>query len=103
MTAAKQKAFQAAADKAIAWSAAEHAKREAELADTFRKQGWTCTCPTSMPFASMRRRCTWRRTTPRTGRRHARQDQRAEVRPGAHRVLRRCTASPKRLRPRCWR
>src|SRR5947207_1492508 len=37
--AAKQKAFQAAADKAIAWSAAEHQKREAELADGFRKQG----------------------------------------------------------------
>jgi tripartite ATP-independent transporter DctP family solute receptor len=36
---AKQKTFQAAADKAIAWSAAEHLKREAELADTFRKQG----------------------------------------------------------------
>jgi TRAP-type C4-dicarboxylate transport system substrate-binding protein len=39
MSPAKQKAFQAAADKAIAWSAAEHLKREAELADTFRKQG----------------------------------------------------------------
>jgi TRAP-type C4-dicarboxylate transport system substrate-binding protein len=36
---AKQKTFQAAADKAIAWSAAEHLKREAELADTFRKAG----------------------------------------------------------------
>ena len=36
---AKQKTFQAAADKAIAWSAAEHLKREAELADTFKKQG----------------------------------------------------------------
>jgi TRAP-type C4-dicarboxylate transport system substrate-binding protein len=36
---ARQKTFQAAADKAIAWSAAEHLKREAELADTFRKQG----------------------------------------------------------------
>ena len=36
---AKQKTFQAAADKAIAWSAAEHLKREAELADTFRKGG----------------------------------------------------------------
>ena len=35
----KQKAFQAAADKAIGWSAAEHLKREAELADGFRKQG----------------------------------------------------------------
>ena len=39
MTPAKQQAFQAAADKAIAWSAAEHQKREAELADSFRKQG----------------------------------------------------------------
>jgi TRAP-type transport system periplasmic protein len=39
MTPAKQKAFQAAADKAMAWSAAEHTKREAELADTFRKGG----------------------------------------------------------------
>ena len=39
MGAAKQKSFQAAVDKAIAWSAAEHLKREAELADGFRKQG----------------------------------------------------------------
>jgi TRAP-type C4-dicarboxylate transport system substrate-binding protein len=39
MSPAKQKAFQAAADKAISWSAAEHLRREAELADTFRKQG----------------------------------------------------------------
>ena len=39
MSPAKQKAFQAAADKAIAWSAAEHLKREAELADVFRKEG----------------------------------------------------------------
>jgi len=36
---AKQKAFQAAVDKAINWSAAEHVKREAELADGFKKQG----------------------------------------------------------------
>ncbi len=35
----KQKTFQAAADKAIAWSAAEHLKKEAELADGFKKQG----------------------------------------------------------------
>jgi TRAP-type C4-dicarboxylate transport system substrate-binding protein len=35
----RQKAFQAAADKAIAWSTAEHLKREAALADEFRKQG----------------------------------------------------------------
>jgi TRAP-type C4-dicarboxylate transport system substrate-binding protein len=39
MGAAKQKAFQAAVDKAVNWSAAEHLKREAELADGFRKQG----------------------------------------------------------------
>jgi len=39
MPAAKQKSFQAAVDKAINWSAAEHLKREAELADGFRKQG----------------------------------------------------------------
>ena len=39
MSPAKQASFQAAADKAIAWSTAEHLKREAELADGFRKQG----------------------------------------------------------------
>jgi TRAP-type C4-dicarboxylate transport system substrate-binding protein len=39
MSPAKQKAFQAAADKAIAWSTAEHLKREAELAEGFKKQG----------------------------------------------------------------
>jgi TRAP-type C4-dicarboxylate transport system substrate-binding protein len=39
MGAAKQKSFQAAVDKSIAWSAAEHLKREAELADGFKKQG----------------------------------------------------------------
>jgi len=39
MSPAKQKAFQAAADKAIAWSAGEHLKREAELADSFKKMG----------------------------------------------------------------
>ena len=42
MSPAKQKAFQAAADKAIAWSTAEHLKREAELAseaaDSLRQQ-----------------------------------------------------------------
>src|SRR6185436_11680775 len=39
MSPAQQKSFQAAADKAISWSAAEHLKREAELAAEFRKQG----------------------------------------------------------------
>lgn len=50
MGAAKQKAFQAAADKAIAWSAAEHAKREAELADGFRKQGLQVYAPDQNAF-----------------------------------------------------
>ncbi|HEX6364067.1 MAG TPA: TRAP transporter substrate-binding protein DctP [Albitalea sp.] len=45
MSAARQKAFQAAADRAIQWSAAEHLKREAELADGFRKQGLAVYAP----------------------------------------------------------
>ena len=36
LAAPRQAAFQAAADNAIRWSAAEHLKREAELADGFR-------------------------------------------------------------------
>ena len=39
MSPAQQKSFQAAVDKAIAWSASEHLKREAELVDLFKKQG----------------------------------------------------------------
>jgi tripartite ATP-independent transporter DctP family solute receptor len=39
MSPARQAAFQASADKAIKWSTAEHLKKEAELADGFRKQG----------------------------------------------------------------
>ena len=50
MSQAKQKAFQAAADKAIAWSAAEHLKREAELADSFRKQGLEVYAPNVNAF-----------------------------------------------------
>jgi TRAP-type C4-dicarboxylate transport system substrate-binding protein len=50
MSPAKQKAFQAAADKAIAWSAAEHLKREAELADTFKKQGLEVYAPDVKAF-----------------------------------------------------
>jgi len=37
--AAKQKTFQTAVDKATAWSTAEHLKREAELANSFKQQG----------------------------------------------------------------
>ena len=50
MPAAKQKAFQAAADKAIAWSTAEHQKREVELADGFRKQGLQVYVPDQNAF-----------------------------------------------------
>ncbi|MGA0593997.1 TRAP transporter substrate-binding protein DctP [Enterovirga sp. CN4-39] len=39
MPADKKAAFQAAADKAIAWSTAEHLKKEGELAEFFKKQG----------------------------------------------------------------
>jgi len=50
MSPARQKAFQAAADKAIAWSTAEHLKREAELADGFRKQGLQVYAPDQSAF-----------------------------------------------------
>jgi len=50
MSASQKKAFQSAADKAIAWSAAEHAKREAELADGFRKQGLQVYTPDQKAF-----------------------------------------------------
>jgi TRAP-type transport system periplasmic protein len=50
MSPAKRKAFQAAADKAIAWSTAEHLKREAELAAEFRKQGLAVYTPDVKAF-----------------------------------------------------
>ena len=50
MSPARQKAFQAAADKAMAWSTAEHLKRETELADGFRKQGLQVYVPDQNAF-----------------------------------------------------
>ncbi|WP_439589625.1 TRAP transporter substrate-binding protein DctP [Hydrogenophaga sp.] len=50
MTPAKQQAFQAAADKAIAWSTAEHLKREAELAEGFKRQGLEVYTPNVQAF-----------------------------------------------------
>jgi TRAP-type C4-dicarboxylate transport system substrate-binding protein len=50
MGAAKQKSFQAAADKAMRWSAEEHAKREQELAEGFRKQGLQVYVPDQNAF-----------------------------------------------------
>ena len=50
MSSARQNAFQAAAEKAIGWSAAEHLKREAELAEGFRKQGLEIYAPNVNAF-----------------------------------------------------
>jgi TRAP-type C4-dicarboxylate transport system substrate-binding protein len=50
MPPAKQKSFQAAVDKAIHWSAAEHLKREAELAADFKKQGLEVYVPDVQAF-----------------------------------------------------
>ena len=50
MSPAKQQAFQAAADKAIAWSTAEHLKREKELADGFKSQGLDVYTPNLAAF-----------------------------------------------------
>jgi TRAP-type C4-dicarboxylate transport system substrate-binding protein len=47
---AKQKNFQAAVDKALAWSTQEHLKREAELAEGFKKQGLEINTPDIAAF-----------------------------------------------------
>ena len=46
----RRRTVQAAADKAIAWSAAEHTKREAELAEGFRQQGLEVYAPNINAF-----------------------------------------------------
>jgi len=50
MTPARQQAFQAAASKAIAWSTAEHLKREAELANGFKSKGLDVYTPNVAAF-----------------------------------------------------
>ncbi len=50
MSPAKQQAFQAAADKAIAWSTAEHLKREAELVARFKSMGLEVYAPNTQAF-----------------------------------------------------
>ncbi len=50
MSPAKQASFQAAADKAIKWSTAEHLKREVELAESFKKQGLEVYTPDTNAF-----------------------------------------------------
>jgi TRAP-type transport system periplasmic protein len=46
----RQKAFQASVDKALAWSTAEHLKREAELAEGFKKAGLDVYAPNVKAF-----------------------------------------------------
>ena len=48
--AAKQKNLQAATDKALAWSVQEHLKREAELAEKFKKAGLDVYVPDQAAF-----------------------------------------------------
>ncbi len=50
MTPQKQAAFQAAADKAIAWSTQQHLKKEGELADFFKAQGLDVYAPDVKAF-----------------------------------------------------
>ena len=50
MTPAKQKSTQAAVDKALKWSTDEHLKREAELAEIFRKHGLEIYTPNVAAF-----------------------------------------------------
>jgi TRAP-type transport system periplasmic protein len=52
MGAAKQKTFQAAVNKATAWSTAEHLKKEAELASGFKQQGLEVYAPDIGAFRS---------------------------------------------------
>ena len=50
MSPAKQNSFQAAADKAMAWSANEHLAKEAELAEGFKKAGLDVYAPNVQAF-----------------------------------------------------
>jgi TRAP-type C4-dicarboxylate transport system substrate-binding protein len=52
MGAAKQKNFQAAVNKALAWSTSEHLKREAELASDFKQKGLDVYTPDVPAFRS---------------------------------------------------
>jgi TRAP-type C4-dicarboxylate transport system substrate-binding protein len=50
MSPEQQERFQAAADKAIDWSTAQHLKREAELVDTFKSKGLKIYAPDVAAF-----------------------------------------------------
>jgi TRAP-type C4-dicarboxylate transport system substrate-binding protein len=50
MSPQRQKALQASVDKALAWSTAEHLKREAELAEGFKKAGLDVYAPDVKAF-----------------------------------------------------
>lgn len=81
MSPAKQAAFQAAADKAIAWSAAEHLKKEAELADGFKKQGLDVYAPDVGAFRVRAEDLPGLRRGEELAGRHAREDQRPVAAP----------------------
>ena len=69
MSPAQQKAFQAAADKAIAWSATEHLKQRGGAGRRASGSRASRSTPrTSTPSARTRRRCTSAPTRRRTGR-----------------------------------
>ncbi len=53
MSPAKQKSFQASVDKALAWSTQEHLKKEAELADSFKKAGLEINTPDVNAFRAL--------------------------------------------------
>ena len=63
----KQRAFQAAADKAIAWSTASTSSARANWPKASAARAWRSTGRTSTRSASMRRRSTWLPTRPRPG------------------------------------
>ena len=50
MSPARQRAFQASVDKALAWSVQEHLKKEAELAESFKKFGLEINTPDVASF-----------------------------------------------------
>jgi TRAP-type C4-dicarboxylate transport system substrate-binding protein len=52
MSPAKQKAFQAAVDKALKWSIDQHLKREADLAADFKQKGLEINTPDVNAFRS---------------------------------------------------
>ena len=84
MSPEKQKSFQAAVDKALKWSTAEHLKRETELADEMKKAGLEVYTPGCRGVPRPRAEDLSRvRSGQGLAEGNAREDQRLEVRAGA--------------------